>query len=57
MLERASSSPRTLAENEFFLRDVPVAGCLRVAEVVAAFRVGDAFYATQARCPHRARCT
>jgi nitrite reductase/ring-hydroxylating ferredoxin subunit len=53
MSQPATNSERTLAENEFFLRDVPVAGALRVADAVAVFRVGDRLCATQARCPHR----
>ena len=52
MLKPARSPERKLAENEFFLRQVPVAGALRVAQVVAVFRVGDKLCATQARCPH-----
>ena len=53
MSQAAVDSEQTLAENEFFLRDVPVAGGLRVAGAVAVFRVGDGFCATQSRCPHR----
>jgi hypothetical protein len=33
MTQPATNSHRTLAENEFFLRDVPAAGALLVAEV------------------------
>jgi nitrite reductase/ring-hydroxylating ferredoxin subunit len=53
MSKPASIPEQSLAENELFLRDVPVAGGLRVAQVVAVFRVGDKLCATQARCPHR----
>jgi hypothetical protein len=48
MSKPASIPEQSLAENEFFLRDVPVAGGLRVAQVVAVFRVGDKLCATSA---------
>jgi nitrite reductase/ring-hydroxylating ferredoxin subunit len=53
MSQQPANPERTLAENEFFLRDLPSAGALRVAEAVAVFRVGDRLCAIQSCCPHR----
>jgi nitrite reductase/ring-hydroxylating ferredoxin subunit len=50
--EPSSLPALPLADNQFYLRDMPQSGGLLVAEAVAVFAVDGRLCATQAKCPH-----